>query len=382
MINARKRKNLGVELARIIACLCVICIHVGITNRDDQGYIAHGLLIACLVADGVAVFWLITGLYWMNNDYLMLIKKTVKKIVIPMMICYLFSFYFADAVLSGEAFRVLESITRPWIDYKQQIKNFLEYNASVPYFGQFWYLYIYFLLVLSFPVMKSFVEFLDQSRQRIKMFLLVIGVLIIWNDLTANAFLAFSHHSLNALIPASIVVCMGHYINKYKDSLVRKQLSLLYFLAYLIVNVCRAYVINKSDGNEISYFILIYWFSLYGIICASCIVLGCMSFMGNVSDKSRLAGLVNIMGRNTFGIYLVHYFVLELVKSRKIHQNIIGLCDKITSRCARDICYWGIMTFCVFAVSLLIVVCIGKIIMLLDWMVKLLKNIILSHSSN
>ncbi len=286
-----------------------------------------------------------------------------------MILCYIFSFYFADAVISGEISRVLDNFTRSWIDYKYQIKNFLEYNATFPYFGQFWYIYIYYLLVLIFPITKNFLEYLDQDSRRIKIFLLIIGVIFIWNDITANAFLAFSHHALNALIPASIIVCIGHYINKFKDILIRKQFSIFYLLIFLMVNICRAYVINKFDGCETSYFILIYWFSLYGIICASCIVLGCMSLMKNVPEKNKI-GLVNIIGENTFGIYLIHYFVIEFIKSKKVYQNIVSFGSKATSKCVNDICYLGIMTMSVFCVSLLIVICIKKLVILFDRMVK------------
>ena len=72
---------LGVELARIIACICVICVHIGLITRNDTGYIKSRLLLSCFIADGVAIFWLIMGFFLFQNDnYLKIIKRTTNNL--------------------------------------------------------------------------------------------------------------------------------------------------------------------------------------------------------------------------------------------------------------------------------------------------------------
>lgn len=354
-----KSKNSGVELARIIACLCVICIHVGITNRDEFGYIGYRLLSSCFVADGVAVFWLITGFFLIDTTYKKIVKRTIRKIGIPMIVCYIFSFYFADIIITGTPW--IDSVRKTWIDYEYQIKQFLNFEASIPFCGHYWYLYAYFLLILCFPIIKCFLEYLDQNIHRMKIFLTIVVVMLIWNDFTANTFLAFSHHSINALIPAVLIICLGHCIYRFKHILVRRNLWIVYLFLFCIVNVCRTYIIIISEDFGISYYILIYWFSLSGIICASCIVLGCMSLMDQISNFG-VNRIVCNLGNETFGIYLIHFLVMEFIKSRLIFEYITQICNQVKSESIGYICYLVIMSITIFLVSFVIIICIRKII--------------------
>lgn len=80
-------RKASVELARLIACLLVIGVHVSLSTVVNDTYDASRLLSACLVADGVAIFWLISGFFMFNTkSYWKLLKRTFKNIVIPMII--------------------------------------------------------------------------------------------------------------------------------------------------------------------------------------------------------------------------------------------------------------------------------------------------------
>lgn len=56
-------RKASVELARLIACLLVIGVHLSLNTVVDGGYDVSRLFSACLVADGVAIFWLISGFF-------------------------------------------------------------------------------------------------------------------------------------------------------------------------------------------------------------------------------------------------------------------------------------------------------------------------------
>lgn len=56
-----KKKNTNVELMRIIACLIVIGVHTCLSATSEGEVDMGRLFLACLFADGVAVFWLISG---------------------------------------------------------------------------------------------------------------------------------------------------------------------------------------------------------------------------------------------------------------------------------------------------------------------------------
>ena len=88
------KRNANVEIARIIGCLIVIGVHVfyslilpGIGERGNA-------FLKCIFSDGVAVFWIISGMYMFRNDYKTTMKKALKRIAVPLFICTAVCFYF------------------------------------------------------------------------------------------------------------------------------------------------------------------------------------------------------------------------------------------------------------------------------------------------
>lgn len=55
------KKDPAVELARIFGCLLVVGVHCWINNFGVAIQSKSGTYIACIFADGVAVFWIISG---------------------------------------------------------------------------------------------------------------------------------------------------------------------------------------------------------------------------------------------------------------------------------------------------------------------------------
>ena len=101
----RKKREYDIELARILASMIVVGVHVClpqiVNNQPDPGR----TFISCFLADGVAVFWLITGCFlFQNTSYGKLIKRTGKHIVIPMAVLSVFIFYTELGMLQAALF--------------------------------------------------------------------------------------------------------------------------------------------------------------------------------------------------------------------------------------------------------------------------------------
>ena len=75
-----------------------------------------------------------------------------------------------------------------------------------------WYLYVYILVILIYPLLKAFVEYLDADTKRTKIFLIGTFVFLVINDISSNSLAAFSHHSINALVPASIEIILVRFV--------------------------------------------------------------------------------------------------------------------------------------------------------------------------
>ena len=57
------KRDPAVEFMRILACLMVIGIHTALYALVDSQWILSRVFCYCIVADGVAVFFMITGFF-------------------------------------------------------------------------------------------------------------------------------------------------------------------------------------------------------------------------------------------------------------------------------------------------------------------------------
>ena len=64
------KRNPSVELMRIFACLVVVGVHTCLSAVSGDSVDKGRLFISCLLADGVAVFWIIMGFFLFGrSDY-------------------------------------------------------------------------------------------------------------------------------------------------------------------------------------------------------------------------------------------------------------------------------------------------------------------------
>ena len=266
------KRDVSVEIIRIIACMIVIGCHVYPPIFAEGKYVLSRLFLACLMADGVAVFWFVMGFFLFNNNsYLKLIKKVIRNIVVPMTLFSIVVLFFADWINGNSS--LSESIYHTNNEYVSLIKNLLLWRNPVAGCEHLWYLYVYLMIILIFPILKSFITYLDENPVHEKWFLIISFCFLVLNDLTRNEMAQFSHFTINALVPASIEVVWGHVLYKYRNRIAGKKFMLLGGGGFVILNLVRTAIqwsryIKNPDINES----ILYWYSSIGILCAVCIV--------------------------------------------------------------------------------------------------------------
>ena len=103
------KRDSKVDLMRIIACAIVIGPHTYLPLIVNSNPDTSRVFIACLLADGVAVFWLINGFFLFKNKcYPILMKHTAKHILLPILLISIFVFYFNGWLTRGET--LMESV--------------------------------------------------------------------------------------------------------------------------------------------------------------------------------------------------------------------------------------------------------------------------------
>ena len=90
-------RDVGIEFARILGCLIVIGVHIGLGDMIDGVYDPSRGLINCFLADGVAIFWLICGCFLFRSaSYKKVLMRTSKTIALPLAIYSIFCLFFGE----------------------------------------------------------------------------------------------------------------------------------------------------------------------------------------------------------------------------------------------------------------------------------------------
>ena len=314
------KKDPAVELARIFGCLLVVGVHCWINNFGVAIQSKSGTYIACIFADGVAVFWIISGFFmYKNYSYKQTLKRTIKSIIIPMLLLSAAMFFVLNNYLNGNGWHF---ILHSKDDYKWILNSLLIWTNPVDRLGHFWYLYVYILLMLCSPVIAAFIKYLEEDTKREKLFLVLTFLLLVWNDLSNNQMGRFEHHAFAGAFPAAIESVWGYLLYKYRDRLRKRRYIFISVGAFLGLNVLRmAIQLGRYHRIQDTATYIFYWFSSIGLLCAICVIV--FSF---AAIHSRKATVVNRgicwLASYTFSIYLLHPVVNSFLDMYEVRSRL------------------------------------------------------------
>lgn len=345
------KRDYSVELARIFGCLIVIGVHTCLPSLQNDVYDLGRVFISCLLADGVAIFWIIAGFFYFNSSYSKHLHKTLKGIGIPMIIFSLFSYYFSAWIFNDVG--LLQSMYHSKEDYMNVFKTLLTWNNPFPCSSHLWYLYTYILLLLIFPLLKSFVDYLNNDfEKRTRIFIIMSFIFLLINDITSNKLASFSLNSVNALAPASIEVIYGYILYQNKDRFRKKKYIFIAPIVFLLVNLIRSIIqINRYYIDPANNFIL-YWYSSLGIICAISVIIFAFS-LSDYLKSNKCQSIICYIASFTFYIYIIHTYVIALLYKYGIIDRITEFLSRHLHNTAFDIVYTLLIILIVFILSLI-----------------------------
>lgn len=314
------KKDPAVELARIFGCLLVVGVHCWINNFGVAIQSKSGTYIACIFADGVAVFWIISGFFmYKNYSYKQTLKRTIKSIIIPMLLLSAAMFFVLNNYLNGNGWHF---ILHSKDDYKWILNSLLIWTNPVDRLGHFWYLYVYILLMLCSPVIAAFIKYLEEDTKREKIFLVLTFLLLVWNDLSNNQMGRFEHHAFAGAFPAAIESVWGYLLYKYRDRLRKRRYIFISVGAFLGLNVLRmAIQLGRYHRIQDTATYILYWFSSIGLLCAIYVIV--FSFAAIHSRKATVVNRVICwLASYTFSIYLLHPVVNSFLDMYEVRSRL------------------------------------------------------------
>lgn len=356
-MKENRKSDVCIEFFRIIGCLIVIAVHLHLDCMIDGMPDKSRILITCLCCDGVGIYWFICGAFLFGNQsYKRLLKHMWHKIIIPMVIFSVFVFYMRGFIL--QSLPVKESITHSFEDYKAILMGILGWYNPVEGIGHLWYLYVYILVMLAFPILKGIVTEIDKNKRYERVALILILLLFFVNDITNNVTLEFSHHSIRAMVPASMIIITGHIVYKYHEYWDGKWwYSILALILFMILNIIRTDIVYYKylhDGDNT----ILVWYSLIGVLGVLCLF---VFTRGLENIVLKFKPVIQYLGKQTFIIYLVHRLFIEKYNGLGINSRLYQSCMAIQKGALGEFLYTALFTVFVFVSSLLVAAIINEI---------------------
>ena len=298
--------------------LMVLGCHVNHGARYFDRVNPTGCVITNLVADGVAIFWLIMGFFLFKSDYRHVLKRSVHKILIPMFVFSIVMFYLGE-FLCGDSSDILFGFKRPLSDYKEVIFNgLLKWRTRISYTSHFWYLYSYMIVVLAFPALNGIQSFVKSKRDKLILLSVLLGILIL-NDIGMNELVGFSNRPFYGALGGSFLALIGYIIYTFKDKYEGKvYLGILGLVAYFIINAVRSVILYKmllQDGSNH----VIYWYTSFGVLSGISLTVFVFGIK-RLLQKKIVKKTVLHLGKLTMGIYVVHLLALAKLRTTGVYD--------------------------------------------------------------
>ncbi len=296
-----------VELLRVLACLMVVALHAKSNTFVEGVPVYPRVLFSCFVSDAVAVFWLIMGFYLFKpRPYKSRILHCLHKIILPMLLFTLFLIIFP--VFNGESLNssLLYS----------GLVSILLLEPQIPLTGHFWFLFVYAVLVLIYPVLDAVrARFLSDSKGR-RRFLLAVLCLFAFNDLTINRFLRVDQIPITALIPSALIVLSGYAVYEERQFFQEnKHMGVVGFTLFVAANLLRSvltYLLLRASSANTH---LLYWCSSFGFIAS----LGLSVFFFSLKRKDgALSQIAALLGSCTMVVYIIHPWLISMGLNVKV----------------------------------------------------------------
>lgn len=326
-------KKQYLSVLNVVSCFSVIALHVNgnfWVYSNTKNWI-YANIIESVFYFAVPIFFMITGATLLNYkkkySTAIFFKKRVSKAFLP------FIFW---SVIAAVFLFVIDSKRFAGFGIRQMINGLLltEYNQF------FWYFPALFSVYLSIPLFASLEE---KYKKRTIEYLIVVALIINVGGMfvTRVMHISVSHYFVAGVSGYLIFVLLGFYISEY--GLERHVRRIVYILGLLGLgmHIVGTHILSMRQNEVVSSFKE--YLNLPSVLYATAI----FTFFKYMKWHKLIIKMVGFFEKQTFGIFLVHWFILKVLDIYRI--QLITLRDKLM---------W---TFGVFIVSWLIVLGLQRI---------------------
>ena len=275
------------DLLRLLACLMIVMMHSPLPGKEGDGLFLSS--ISYLTAPGIGLFFMVSGtlLLPVKLDTRSFLWKRFVKIALPTML-----------------WTLLYLCCNVWMkDGNITWRNIL----SVPFSAQgnpvLWFIYTLLGLYLLAPILSRWLAV--ANRKELEFYLCLWAVTLCYPVL--RLFLDINSSNTGVLYYFSGYVgyfLLGYYLKTYPERVSYRWLLPAFLLSMVIPAVC------KWKNIEIDFYSMFWYLSVF--VAIQCVfwwkLVGSLSFRWT-SKMER--SVLSEVSKLTFGIYLVHIFIMR-----------------------------------------------------------------------
>lgn len=332
-----KKRDSTIELIRVIACLIVVTLHASSIMPLAEHDISKEIM-AVILSDGVAIFFVIAGFFmFKRQSFSIEVKKTVLNIFIPAMVVEILTEFFINKSFSIE----------------ELIRSILALSPTMNT-GYLWYIFTYLELVIFWPCLRM----LTKDR-KVNLYAIIIGLLgVIIKDINGGWKGSYSLYESPYIFEAAVLVLIGFYIYNYYYDLLEKNkvaVRLVSLLIIILSTVFRCYWQIEMFIVDITANFWCWWYRGIAFISVTAFVV----FMMTVRIRyEKLSNLISKCGECTFGIYLLHFPIMIMLKEYylKMMPLFLKSIGIVENSWIYDLFIIAILTIILIVISLVITI--------------------------
>ena len=278
------------DILRIIACLMIVMMHSSYPQGNANGYFMSSL--SYFTASGIGLFFMISGalILPVSQDIGLFFRRRFVKVFIPVLIWSIFYLLCKQLI------------------YDRSI-NWINSLLSIPFSTQgtsiFWFIYTLLGLYLLAPILSRWLQ--AASRQELEFYLVLWGISLCYPFLKYIVDLNTSNTGILYYFSGYVgYFVLGYYLKTYPDRISWKLLIQALVVAIVVPVIC------KLQHIEVDFYDLFWYLSIFVVIqCACWWKAICSIKQSTLGEKT--SRFITELSKMTFGIYLVHIFIMRYV---------------------------------------------------------------------
>lgn len=275
------------DLLRILACLMIVAIHASLPGDQSDSLLLVSL--SYITAPGIGLFFMVSGalLLPVKQRTCTFLRRRFMKIAIPTLIWTLF-------YLCSNAWLKDEPLTWHTI-------------LSIPFTAQgnpvFWFIYTLLGLYLLAPILSPWLAV--ANRKEIEFYLCLWAVSLCYPILRLFVDINLSNTGILYYFSGYVgYFLLGYYLKTYPERVSYRWLLPAFLLSMVIPAVC------KWKNIEVDFYSMFWYLSIF--VAIQCVFW--WKLVGSLSSRwtSKMERpVLSEVSKLTFGIYLVHIFIMR-----------------------------------------------------------------------